>query len=80
MIKIMKYGQEPNSEIFSRVVPMANVEDVVSAILSDVRKNGDQAVLSYTGNLTAQNWMPWKSARKKFRKPLLGWNRNFWTF
>ncbi len=48
MIKIMKYGQEPNSEIFSRVVPMANVEDVVSAILSDVRKNGDQAVLSYT--------------------------------
>lgn len=48
MIKIMKYGQVPNGEIFSRVVPMANVEDVVSAILSDVRKNGDQAVLSYT--------------------------------
>ncbi len=48
MIKIMKYGQVPNSEIFSRVVPMAKVEDVVSAILSDVRKNGDQAVLSYT--------------------------------
>lgn len=48
MIKIMKYGQEPNSEIFSRVVPMANVEDVVSAILSDVHSNGDQAVLSYT--------------------------------
>ena len=48
MIKIMKYGQVPNSEIFSRVVPMAKVEDVVSAILADVRKNGDQAVLSYT--------------------------------
>lgn len=48
MIKIMKYGQVPNSEIFSRVVPTAKVEDVVSAILSDVRRNGDQAVLSYT--------------------------------
>ena len=48
MIKIMKYGQVPNSEIFSRVVPTAQVEDVVSAILSDVRRNGDQAVLSYT--------------------------------
>lgn len=50
MIKIMKYGQVPNSEIFSRVVPTAQVEDVVSAILSDVRRNGDQAVLSYTRN------------------------------
>lgn len=48
MIKIMKYGQVPNSEIFSRVVPTAQVEDVVSAILSDVRSNGDRAVLSYT--------------------------------
>ncbi len=48
MIKIMKYGQVLNSEIFSRVVPTAQVEDVVSAILSDVRRNGDQAVLSYT--------------------------------
>lgn len=48
MIKIMKYGQVPNSEIFSRVVPTAKVEDVVSAILSDVRSNGDRAVLSYT--------------------------------
>lgn len=50
MIKIMKYGQVLNSEIFSRVVPTAQVEDVVSAILSDVRRNGDQAVLSYTRN------------------------------
>lgn len=48
MIKIMKYGQVPNSEIFSRVVPTAKVEDVVSAILSDVHSNGDRAVLSYT--------------------------------
>ena len=47
MIKIMKYGQEPNSEIFARVVPAVNVEEIVAEILADVRKNGDKAVLNY---------------------------------
>ena len=47
MIKIMKYGQEPNSEIFSRVVPAVNVEAVVADIIANVRENGDKAVLEY---------------------------------
>ena len=47
MIKIMKYGQEPNSEIFSRVVPTVNVEAVVADIIANVRENGDKAVLEY---------------------------------
>lgn len=47
MIKIMTYGQEPNSEIFSRVSPSVDVAGVVSAILADVRANGDAAVLAY---------------------------------
>ena len=47
MIKIMKYGQVPNSEIFARVVPSVNVEGIVSDIIADVRANGDKAVLSY---------------------------------
>jgi len=47
MIKIMKYGQEPNSEIFARVSPAVNVEQIVAEILADVRKNGDKAVLNY---------------------------------
>ena len=47
MIKIMKYGQEPNSEIFARVTPTVNVEAVVSDIIENVKKNGDKAVLSY---------------------------------
>ena len=37
MIKIMKYGQVPNSEIFARVVPAVNVEAVVSEIIAKVR-------------------------------------------
>lgn len=47
MIKIMTYGQEPNSEIFSRVSPSVDVAGVVRAILADVRANGDAAVLAY---------------------------------
>ncbi len=48
MIQIMKYGQVPNSEIFSRMVPTVNVEQIVADILADVRSRGDQALLDYT--------------------------------
>ena len=47
MIKIMKYGQVPNSEIFARVTPAVDVAGIVTDILYDVRKNGDQAVFAY---------------------------------
>ena len=47
MIKIMKYGQISNDEIFARAVPTANVSDIVADIIADVRKNGDAAVLAY---------------------------------
>lgn len=48
MIKIMKYGQVPNSEIFARVMPGANVEDIVADIIANVRANGDKALFEYT--------------------------------
>ena len=48
MIKIMKYGQCPNSEIFARVVPAVDVSAVVADIIANVRENGDKAVLEYT--------------------------------
>ncbi len=47
MIKIMKYGQVPNSEIFARVSPRANVSEIVADIIANVRKCGDEAVLAY---------------------------------
>ena len=47
MIKIMKYGQVPNSEIFARVTPTVDVAGIVADILYDVRRNGDKAVLAY---------------------------------
>ena len=47
MIKILKYGQVPNAEIFARVAPTVDVAAVVSDIIANVRQNGDKAVLEY---------------------------------
>ncbi len=48
MIKIMKYGETPNSEIFARTEPTFNVECIVADIIANVVKNGDKAVKEYT--------------------------------
>ena len=42
MIKIMKYGQVPSSEIFARVTPTVDVAGIVADILQDVRKKRRQ--------------------------------------
>ena len=47
MIKIMKYGEVPNSEIFARVNMKTNIEDVVSDIIKNVIERKDDAVKEY---------------------------------
>lgn len=47
MIQILKFGEVPASEIFARVEPAVNVEEIVSEIVADVRKNGDKALFAY---------------------------------
>ena len=47
MIKIYKYGEIADTEIFARVQMSSNVEKTVSDIIEDVKKNGDKAVLEY---------------------------------
>ena len=47
MIKIYKYGEVSNEEIFARENPTANVEEAVSEIISNVAKNGDKALFEY---------------------------------
>ncbi len=44
MIKIYEYGQVENKEIFARMAPKANVEEIVTDIINDVRENGDAAL------------------------------------
>ena len=47
MIKILKYGEVPNSEIFARTEPTVNVEATVSEIIANVRAKGDTALYEY---------------------------------
>ena len=47
MIKILKYGEVANSEIFARTEPTVNVADIVAEIIAKVRKNGDAALREY---------------------------------
>ena len=47
MIKIMKFGEVSPDEIFARVEPTVNVADIVTEIITNVRKNGDKALLEY---------------------------------
>ncbi|MBQ3084119.1 MAG: histidinol dehydrogenase [Clostridia bacterium] len=47
MIKMMKYGELPNSEIFAREEQKTNVADIVADIIATVRKEGDAALFAY---------------------------------
>lgn len=47
MIKIMKYGEVPNSEIFARSVPKIDVAGTVAEIIKNVREYGDKALFEY---------------------------------
>ena len=48
MIKIYKYGEVPNSEIFARDNIASNVENIVSDIIKNVIENGDSALYEYS--------------------------------
>ena len=51
MISIYKYGEVSNDEIFARVEPAVNVEQIVSDIIADVRARGDEALYYYCEKL-----------------------------
>ncbi len=47
MIKMMRYGEVPSSEIFARGTAETDVSDIVADILAEVRQKGDAALLAY---------------------------------
>ena len=47
MIKILKYGEVPNSEIFARGTAATDVSGIVTEIIEDVKQNGDAALIKY---------------------------------
>lgn len=48
MIKILKYGEVDNKEIFSRCEALYSLEDVVADIINNVKTNGDKALFEYS--------------------------------
>ena len=48
MIRIMRYGEVSNEEIFARAMPTVNVADKVAEIIRGVRERGDAALREYT--------------------------------
>ena len=47
MIKIYKYGEVENNEIFSRMADTVDVSDIVTDIIENVKANGDKALYEY---------------------------------
>ena len=47
MIRIMKYGEVANEDIFAWVVPEVDVQKIVADIIADVRARGDEALYEY---------------------------------
>ena len=47
MIKILNSREVSRDEIFARVMPSFNVEEIVTDIIANVRKNGDAALYEY---------------------------------
>ncbi|MBQ8309886.1 MAG: histidinol dehydrogenase [Clostridia bacterium] len=48
MIRIIKYGEVENKDIFARMAPEMKVENVVADIIRNVRTRGDAALYEYT--------------------------------
>ncbi len=47
MIRILKQGEVTNDEIFARTIPTDNVSDIVSDIINNVKRKGDEALFEY---------------------------------
>ena len=47
MIRILKYGEVANADIFARSVPEVDVQKIVADIIADVRARGDRALFEY---------------------------------
>lgn len=47
MIQILKYNEVNASDIFARVTPTINVEEIVTDIIENVKTNGDKALFTY---------------------------------
>ncbi len=70
MIQIFRYGEVPNREIFARKEPTADVSDIVSEIIRDVRRRGDEALLEYTQKFDKASLTSLQVTEEEFQQAL----------
>ena len=70
MIKILKYGEIADDEIFARTEPSVNVEGIVSEIIENVKKNGDAALFAYCEKLTELDLSGFDFSRAEMTKDM----------
>ena len=56
MIKILKYGEVENKDIFARGCVKTNVEGIVSEIIENVKQTAIRRFLNTARSLTGQNF------------------------
>ena len=70
MIRIFKYGEVSNREIFARTEPTANVSEIVTGILQDVHRRGDAALLEYTKKFDKADLSSLQVTEEEFQEAL----------
>ena len=77
MIKILKYGEVANADIFARVVPEVNVADIVADIIKNVREKGDKALYEYTEKFDKASLSSLKVTKEEIAEALASVDEKF---
>ena len=76
MIRIYRYGEVSNQEIFARTEPTANVSDIVAEIIQNVRQRGDAALLEYTRKFDKAELSSLQVTEEEFQEALSSFDPN----
>ena len=77
MIKILRYGQIPNEEIFARGESKADVEGIVAEIIATVRAKGDKALFEYAEKFDKAQLSSLKVSEQEFDEAMQVVDKDF---
>ena len=80
MIRILKFGEIPDSEIFARDEKSADVSGIVADIIGDVRSRGDEALFDYCGRFDKAELSCLAVTQQELEEALPPLSRSFWRF
>ena len=80
MIKIYKYGEVANDEIFARVTPTVDVAGIVSDIIKNIKENGDSALLDYTERFDGVRLQSLAVSAEEIEEAFYNMVEEYWLF